>query len=130
VSAFLYHILQQILRELTLFVEFLVSELALAKISVPSFTIEKPSLLSPVLESHPPNAIITHSFFVEQVLELILDRHEASHHTIIVVGSVGLPAGLNKLQGQVRIIQWEDLFKSDTKEAELPLIRKSTLCNM
>lgn len=40
-----------------------------------------------------------------------------------MVGSV--PAGLQTLQGQVKIIQWEELLNSGSKEVELPPIRKS-----
>lgn len=65
------------------------------------------SLLSPVLDSHPPSAIITHGQFLPALLELIYDSHESSHHTVIVLGDFDE----KKVQGmgQIRVLKWEDI---------------------
>ncbi|OCH95584.1 acetyl-CoA synthetase-like protein [Obba rivulosa] len=67
-------------------IEFIIADLALASNSIPSFTLNSLSLLSPVLDTHPPSAIITHAQFLPFLLELIYDSRESSHHKIIVVG--------------------------------------------
>lgn len=86
--------------------EFAIADLALSSHSIPSFTLTSISLLSPVLESHPPSAIITHADLLPSLLELVYDTHEGSHHTIIVVGEPN-----NKvIQGlPVRVLKFEDL---------------------
>jgi hypothetical protein len=65
--------------------------LALAAHGIPSFTLTSLSLLSEVLESHPPSAIVTHASFLPQLLELIYDSAEGEHHTVIVVGDASAP---------------------------------------
>ncbi|KAH9854063.1 acetyl-CoA synthetase-like protein [Lenzites betulinus] len=87
--------------------EFLIADLALASHSIPSFTLSSLSLLSPVLDRHPPSAIITQAEFLPHLLELVYDSNEGSHHTIIVVGdidSVALPRSTN-----VKIVHWDDI---------------------
>ncbi|EPQ58407.1 hypothetical protein GLOTRDRAFT_137130 [Gloeophyllum trabeum ATCC 11539] len=91
-------------------IEFLIADLALASHSIPSFTLTSLDLLSPVLESHPPSAIITHASFLPQLLELIYDSAETNHHTIIVVGEDGL-AGTKMLAG-VRVLKFADVEKT------------------
>jgi long-chain acyl-CoA synthetase len=88
--------------------EFLISDLALASHSIPSFTISSASLLSPVLDSHPPSSIITHASFLHHVIELIYDSAEGSHHTIIVVGEPD-PQVLRQAGSQVKILKWTDV---------------------
>jgi long-chain acyl-CoA synthetase len=68
------------------FPEFLITELALASHSIPSFTLSSPSLLSPVLESHPPSAIIVDGSILPHTLELIYELNEHEHHYVVVVG--------------------------------------------
>ncbi|KZT28514.1 acetyl-CoA synthetase-like protein [Neolentinus lepideus HHB14362 ss-1] len=91
-------------------IEFLIADLALASHSIASFTLTSLDLLTPVLERHPPSAIITHGSFLPQLLELIYDSAESSgHHTIIVVGEA--PTGPKMLSG-VRVLKWEDIEKN------------------
>lgn len=90
-----------------LLLEFLIADLALASHAIPSFTLTSMSLLSSVLENHPPSAIITEAAFLPHLLELIYDSHESSHHTVIVVGepSTKYAQGLN----QIRILKFAEL---------------------
>jgi long-chain acyl-CoA synthetase len=88
--------------------EFLISDLALASHSIPSFTITSPSLLSPILESHPPTAIITHAHFLPNLLELIYDANESEHHTVIVVGDFD-PKVLAKAGKTTKVLKWTDV---------------------
>ncbi|KAH9056648.1 acetyl-CoA synthetase-like protein [Lactarius vividus] len=67
-------------------IEFLITELALASHSIPSLTLASPSLLSPVLEAHPPTAVIVDASFLSHALELIYDLNESGHHFVVVVG--------------------------------------------
>ncbi|KAI0336359.1 acetyl-CoA synthetase-like protein [Cubamyces sp. BRFM 1775] len=87
--------------------EFVIADLALASHSIPSFTLSSLSLLSLVLESHPPSAIITQADFLRQLLEHIYDSHESNHHTIVVVGDID-SLKLPRLNN-VKIVRWEDI---------------------
>lgn len=94
--------------------------MALSSHSIPSFTLTSISLLSPVLENHPPSAIITDAEFLPQLLELVYDTHEGAHHTIIVVGEPSHKA----TQGlQARILKFEDL---ERQGAVLEAVQPST----
>ncbi|RPD65968.1 acetyl-CoA synthetase-like protein [Lentinus tigrinus ALCF2SS1-7] len=87
-------------------IEFIISDLALASHLIPSFTLSSLSLLSPVLESHPPSLIITEAAFLPHLLELIYDSNESEHHTIVVVGDVAMA---NLPQVQNKILHWDDI---------------------
>lgn len=76
--------------------------MALASLCIPSFTISSLTLLSAVLESHPPSAIILHVHFLHKVLELIAENREYAHHTLIVVGEGDLPNVVEKVQVKIR----------------------------
>lgn len=65
------------------------------------------SLLSPVLEAHPPSLIITEAAFLPHLLELIYDSNESEHHTIVVVGDVAT-ANLPQVQN-VKILHWDEI---------------------
>ncbi|RDX48303.1 acetyl-CoA synthetase-like protein [Lentinus brumalis] len=88
-------------------IEFIISDLALASHSVPSFTLSSLSLLSSVLESHPPSLIITEAEFLPHLLELIYDSNESEHHSIVVVGDVS--ASQYRQVQNVKIVHWDDI---------------------
>ncbi|KAF7970736.1 hypothetical protein HWV62_23128 [Athelia sp. TMB] len=88
--------------------EFLISDLALAAHSIPSFTLTAPALLSPVLETHPPTAIITAGAFLPHVLELIYDSRESEHHTVVVVGPYDANIAA-KAGASIRVLRWADV---------------------
>jgi len=94
--------------------EFLISDLALASHSIPSFTVSSSNLLSPVLESHPPSAIITHAEFLHQILEVIYDAGEGGHHTIIVVGEPS-PQALASVASQVKVLKFSDVERDGVR---------------
>ncbi|KAI0270785.1 acetyl-CoA synthetase-like protein [Russula aff. rugulosa BPL654] len=87
--------------------EFLVTELALASHSITSLTLSSPSLLSPVLESHPPSAIIVHASLLMHTLELIYELNEFGNQFVIVVGEL-----------DENLARWADL-EAQGKEAPL-----------
>ncbi|KAJ3559882.1 hypothetical protein NM688_g72 [Phlebia brevispora] len=95
--------------------EFVVSDLALASHSIPSFTLSSKSLLSPCLESHPPSAIITEAEFLPQLLELVYDIKEGSHYPIIVVGEPKI-----KVDDNMRVFKWEDIERRGAQLPEVP----------
>jgi long-chain acyl-CoA synthetase len=97
------------------FIEFLISDLALASHGIPSFTLSSLSLLSSVLESHPPSAVITHASFLPHLLELIYDSAEHEHHTIIVVGQPAGGIGLEKMKDHVNVVSWNELESEGSK---------------
>ncbi|KDQ59521.1 hypothetical protein JAAARDRAFT_33097 [Jaapia argillacea MUCL 33604] len=95
-------------------IEFLITDLALASHQMASFTLTSLSLLSPLLESHPPSAIITHAHFLPQLLELIYDSHEHGHHTIIVVGEINGEVARKGL-GVTKVFEWAEVEKAGSK---------------
>jgi long-chain acyl-CoA synthetase len=96
-------------------IEFLITELALASHSIPSLTLASPSLLSPVLESHPPTAVIVDGSFLPHALELIYDLNESVHHFFIVVGEADETV-LSQASDRVKIVRWTDV-EAQGKEA-------------
>ncbi|KAH6918885.1 acetyl-CoA synthetase [Coprinopsis sp. MPI-PUGE-AT-0042] len=66
--------------------EFILTDLALASHSIVSYTLSSANLVSSVLDSHRPSAIVTHSFMLSSILELIYDSDERDvQYTIILV---------------------------------------------
>jgi long-chain acyl-CoA synthetase len=90
------------------FAESLITELALASHSIPSLTLASPSLLYPVLESHPPSAIVVEGNFLLNVLESIYKLCELAHHFIIVVGEADQKV-LSKVPKQTRLAFWDHI---------------------
>ncbi|KAI6039022.1 hypothetical protein EDC04DRAFT_2688628 [Pisolithus marmoratus] len=88
-------------------IEFLVADLALAKHSLTSMTLCSPKLLSRVLETHPPTAIIVDADFIPVLLELVYDAREHDHK-VIVVGKYDANI-LPKAARQVEIIPWAQI---------------------
>lgn len=99
-------------------IEFLISDLALASYSVPSFTLSSLSLLGSVLEKHPPSVIITQAEFLTQVLELIYDSNESEHHTVVIVGDI---SGFKLPGSKVRILHWDDIEREGASIAKTAL---------
>ena len=97
------------------FSEFLITELALASHSIPSLTLASASLLSPVLEAHPPSAVIVDGGFLPHALELIYDLNESVHHFVIVVGEADKTV-LSQASDRVKIVRWADI-EAQGKEA-------------
>lgn len=97
--------------------EFVITELALASHSIPSLTLSSPSLLSPVVESHPPSAIIVHASLLLHTLELIYELNEFGNQFVIVVGEVDDNV-LSKSSQHVKLARWADL-EAQGKEAPL-----------
>ena len=85
----------------------MIADLTLATHSVPSFTLSSLSLLSHVLENHPPSIIITQADFLRHLLELIYDSNESEHHTIVAVGDI-TSANLPRVDN-VKILKWDDV---------------------
>jgi hypothetical protein len=85
--------------------EYLLTDLALATHGIPSFTLSSLSLLSEVLETHPPSAIVTDASFLPQLLELIYDSAEGEHHTVVVVGDTVSTSGPE----HVKLFKWAEL---------------------
>ncbi|KIY67707.1 acetyl-CoA synthetase-like protein [Cylindrobasidium torrendii FP15055 ss-10] len=100
-------------------IEFLISDLALASHSIPSFTISSSDVLSSVLDSHPPSAIIADAHFLPTLLELIYDAGEVGqHHTIIVVGEPTRQA-MASVASSVKVYSWDDVEREGTKTQKI-----------
>ena len=86
-------------------------------------------MLSPVLDSHSPAAIITHAFLLPQLLELIYDsadRH--TQHIIILVGDPSTQA-MASVASNVKVLGFADLeregFKVEKILSPLPSLHPS-----
>ena len=89
--------------------------MALAAHSIPSFTISSSDLLSGILDSHPPTAIVTHAELLPQLLELIYDAGEVGqHHTIVVVGEP-TPQAMATVTSTVKVLNWDDVESDGMK---------------
>ncbi|KAF9533356.1 hypothetical protein CPB83DRAFT_845124 [Crepidotus variabilis] len=96
-------------------IEFVVSDLALASHSIHSLTISSATLLSPVLDAHPPSAIICHAFLLPHLLEFIYDTHgRQAERTIIVIGEPTAQA-MASMASNVKILKFEDVEREGTK---------------
>ncbi|KAF5391337.1 hypothetical protein D9757_002044 [Collybiopsis confluens] len=95
-------------------IEFLITDLALSSHSIPSMTLTATNLLSPVLDTHPPSAIITHADFLPTLLELIYDAGEGKHHTLIVVGEPSTRI-LASVASNVKVLVWADVEREGFK---------------
>ncbi|KAE9406368.1 hypothetical protein BT96DRAFT_915352 [Gymnopus androsaceus JB14] len=100
-------------------IEFLIADLALSSHSIPSMTLTSPNLLSPVLETHPPSAIITHAEFLPTLLELIYDAgEEGRHHTIVVVGEPSANV-MASVASKVKVLVWADVEREGIKNSKI-----------
>lgn len=84
--------------------EFVIADLALAKHSIVSITLSSRKLLSRVLETHAPSAIIVDADFLPHLLELFSDAREHDHK-IIVVGQTDTAPRL-KAAREAQILNW------------------------
>ncbi|KAK0228337.1 hypothetical protein IW262DRAFT_1350397 [Armillaria fumosa] len=99
--------------------EFIISDMALAMHSIPSFTIAATNLLAGILESHPPTVIVTHAELLLQLLELIYDAGESDqHHTIIIVGEPSAQA-MARVASKVKVLKWEDVEREGVKTEKI-----------
>jgi long-chain acyl-CoA synthetase len=95
--------------------EFIISDLAMAAHSITSFTISSSTLLAPVLESHLPDAIITHAALLPQILELIYDAGDkAGNHTIILVGEPS-PQAMASVASKVKVLKFEEVEREGVR---------------
>ncbi|CAA7267615.1 unnamed protein product [Cyclocybe aegerita] len=95
--------------------EFVVADLALASHSITSLTLSSPNLLTPVLEAHPPSAIITHAFLLPQLLEHIYDSGDRkAEHVIVVVGEPTTQA-MASVASNVKVLHYVDIEREGVK---------------
>ncbi|KAG8886179.1 hypothetical protein FRB97_007217 [Tulasnella sp. 331] len=96
--------------------EFLVTDLALASLSIPTLTLTSLPLLSPTLETYPPSAIVVAFSMLDQVLELI-DEHKAhTRPVVIVVGDQNDVSPEKSRKSGIKTFRWEDLVEGGVKE--------------
>ncbi|KAH9930996.1 uncharacterized protein B0H18DRAFT_992194 [Fomitopsis serialis] len=85
-------------------IEFLITDLALASYSIPSFVVSSLALLSPVLENHPPSVIVTDTTLLPHF----------TYPTVVVVGDVD-SKHLRSAQ-HVQLLKWEDVYTRGRKK--------------
>lgn len=113
-------LVSQLLSALTLHLiisqEFIVTDLALASHSITSLTLSSATLLSSVLESYAPSAIITHAFFLPQLLELIYETEEkrTTEYIIVAVGEP-TPQAMSSVASNVKILSFANLEREGVK---------------
>lgn len=108
--------------------EFVIADLALAKHSIVSITLSSRKLLSRVLESNSPSAIIVGADFLPQLLDFIYDAREHDPK-IIVVGQTDT-GGRPNVTHQVQILNWAQVEGDGAQMVNAttpPSVRKSYL---
>jgi len=92
--------------------EFILSDLALASLSIVSYTVSSTAIISSVMNQHPTSAIIATAEFVPRVLDLIY-KSEANktHIAVIVVGEVNhqMMAGV---ASNIRLLGFSDVERN------------------
>jgi long-chain acyl-CoA synthetase len=73
-------------------------------------------LLSPILESYAPSAIITHAFFLPQLLELIYETEEkrTTEYVVVVVGEP-TPQAMSSVASNIKILSFANLEREGVK---------------
>ena len=72
-------------------------------------------MLSPVLESHAPSAIITHAFLLPQLLELIYETEDRTTEHIIVVVGEPTPQTMSSVASNIKIFTFANLEREGSK---------------
>ncbi|KAG9000980.1 hypothetical protein FRB94_005056 [Tulasnella sp. JGI-2019a] len=96
--------------------EFLLTDLALASLSIPTLTLTSLPLLTPTIETYPPTAIVVAFSMLDETLELI---HEGEDHTvpvIIVVGDQNNISPEKSRKSGIKIHRWDDLVEGGVRE--------------
>lgn len=111
-----------------IYTEFVIADLALAKHSIVSITLSSQKLLSRIVETHPPSAIIVGADFLPHLLESIYDTRE-HNPKIIVVGRTDTNVR-PKAAREVQILNWDQVEADGAQVANtvaLPSVRKLSL---
>lgn len=99
--------------------EFLLTDLALASHSILSYTLSSSTLLTSVLDSHRPSAIVTHAFMLPAILELLYEHTERNvQHTIVVVGEPTAQA-LASVASNVTILKFADVEREGVRTQKI-----------
>ncbi|KAG6813620.1 hypothetical protein H0H92_009237 [Tricholoma furcatifolium] len=98
--------------------EFIVSDLAMASHSIRSHTLSSSKLLSYVLDSFAPDAIITHTELLPQILELLYEGDRTRSHTIIVVGET-TPKDLAPVASNIKVLEFSDVEREGVRVAKV-----------
>ncbi|KAG5354182.1 Long-chain-fatty-acid--CoA ligase 1 [Termitomyces sp. J132] len=98
--------------------EFVISDLALASHSILSHTFSSSKLLSFVLESFSPDAIITHTNLLPQILELLYEGDRTINHTIIVVGET-TPRDLASVASNIKVLEFSEVEREGVRVAKV-----------
>jgi len=102
-------------------INWVLTDLALSKINVPSFTIASLEFLAPVLEHYPPSAIVCHADLATQILEIISDSNEHAHHQLIVIGRNAESDAHLTSQRALKTHRWEELLEAGKQETNVAL---------
>ncbi|KAG6891047.1 hypothetical protein C0992_010709 [Termitomyces sp. T32_za158] len=94
--------------------EFIISDLALASHSILSHTLSSSKLLSAFLESSLPDAIITHTNLLPQILELLYEGDRTINHTIIVVGET-TSKDLASVASNIKILEFSEVEREGVR---------------
>ncbi|KAG8895979.1 hypothetical protein FRC01_012093, partial [Tulasnella sp. 417] len=94
--------------------EFIVTDLALARLSVPVLTVTRLDLITPVIETYPPTAIVVPFAFLDNLLELVFDHvQEGTSITLIVLGDQNNVSKTKTEKTGIPVVRWEDLVETE-----------------
>lgn len=93
----------------------MITDLALASHSILSYTLSSPSLLTTVLESHQPSAIVIQASMLSHLLEQLYEiGGQKSRHTIIVVGEPS-PQAMASVASNITVLNFADVEREGVK---------------
>ncbi|KAH7107449.1 acetyl-CoA synthetase-like protein [Auriculariales sp. MPI-PUGE-AT-0066] len=111
--------------------EWLLTDLALGQLAVPSVFLAALDLLHDVLEQRTASAIIVEASFLEQVLEVIAEESELRRLIIVVVGEPPAEAHRSAQHIGVNLLSWQDVEARGRQNASEPVqVESSTLLSI
>ncbi|KDQ12388.1 hypothetical protein BOTBODRAFT_176607 [Botryobasidium botryosum FD-172 SS1] len=104
-------------------IEYLTSDLALSTHGIRSITITQLRLLSPVVDKHDLDAVITHVLFIDELLELLCEEGTKSSPTVIVLGHELTPQAIaeKSKKANIKVVSWEDVIASGNTQGKVPV---------
>ncbi|KAF8633752.1 hypothetical protein AX17_004407 [Amanita inopinata Kibby_2008] len=89
--------------------KFVVTDLALASLSITSYTLSSISILSAVLDTYPTSTIIVHAEFLDKVLDVIYKtKGQPSIRNIVVAGEID-PQVTTRVASNIHILQFSEV---------------------
>ena len=105
---------------LKLYWEWVVIDLALSKIMVPSITIASLELLAPILNHHLPSTVVCHTDLLPQILKYVTGSQSVLHLNLVVIGQNYESEEQIASLPSLTVLRWDDIEKAG-EQSHVPL---------